>query len=82
MASRLNLPGVRVRRKQYSIQCASQIIMNILENLTCRFLEWRFTKGYGADCPEVDENVLADGGCVSCKARIAIGFLREHREPL
>lgn len=53
-------------------------MMDIIERLVCKWLIKRIKEGYGADCPDVDENVLADGGCFSCKAKLAIQFLENH----
>ena len=54
--------------------------MDTLEKLACKFLIWRFKLGYGADCPEMSDHVLEEGGCGSCKAKLTIDFLKDHIE--
>lgn len=51
--------------------------MNFLEKIAANFLTWRLRVGYGARCPDRDENVLTPGGCYSCKARVCIELMKE-----
>lgn len=58
-------------------------IWELPEKLACRFLIWRFNKGYGAgNCDIEDEYVKLPAGCPSCQAGRCNEFLRQHIELL
>lgn len=44
------------------------------------FVIYLLKKGYGADCSDIDDNYLLNGGCASCKARFLVYFIKEHIE--
>jgi len=48
-----------------------------IEILVMKWLIKRIKKGYGT-CDSVDENVLHEGGCITCKAKLATDFLQSH----
>jgi len=64
--------------------------MKHLETLACRFLIWRFKRGYGAECetydlddfdtiePPYKEWVMKGARCPSCRAEETIQFLENH----
>jgi hypothetical protein len=35
-------------------------------------------RDWGGNCPDLDENWWADGGCASCRAKKTIEFIKDH----
>lgn len=53
------------------------IVPEFVEKAVYRLAIWFLKRGYGADCPDLDENWMHQGGCPSCQARKVIDFLED-----